>query len=88
MLAVKPVGNVYVLFAVSVTVAVYCVTPWNGLCAGDHVTALSVKLPDPLATGFGVSSVIGSVTVIASEVIESIVAGNVLRCCGIICHAL
>jgi len=69
--------KVYPELAVSVTVAVYWVAPWNGLCAGVHVTAPIVKLPVPVAAGFGVVPCAGAVTVIAAAMIGvAPVAGN------------
>ena len=62
--------NVKPLFAVSVTAAVYCVLPRNLVdTVGDHVTALSVKLPVPVAVVDGVLPVAGAVTVMAADVI-------------------
>ena len=69
--------NVYPVLAVSVTVAVYMVAPWNGLCAGVHVTAPIMKLPVPVAVVFGTAPCIGAVTVIAAAVTGmDPVAGN------------
>jgi len=36
-------ANTWLGAAVSVTDAVYCVAPWNGLCPGAHDTALTLK---------------------------------------------
>ena len=72
----RPV-KVYPVSAVSVTVAVYWVAPWNGLCAGVHVTAPIVKLPVPVAVVLGSTPCTGAVTVITAAVIGlAPVAGN------------
>ena len=77
MVAVLRSVKVYPVLAVSVTVAVYWVAPWNGLWAGVHVTAPIVKLPVPVAVAFGAAPCTGAVTVIAAVVIGvELVAGN------------
>jgi len=77
IVAVLKPAKVYPVLAVSVTVAVYWVAPWNGLCAGVHVTTPIVKLPVPVAVVFGATPCTGAVTVIAAAVTGmDPVAGN------------
>jgi len=89
MVAVKPVGNVNPPFAVSVTLAVYCWLPVNGLLPGAHVTEPTVKLPVPAATLSGATPVAGAVTVIAA-VGMGVTSGSQFAtistapCCGIV----
>ena len=73
----KPVGNVNPPFAISVTLAVYCWLPVNGLLTGAHVTAPTAKLPVPVAVVLGATPVCGAVTVMAALVmVFAPVAGN------------
>jgi len=65
---VSPPAKVKPVLAVSTTVAVYTVLPWNELWVGLHDTAPIMKLPMPLAIVLGVAPVTGVLTAIAAFV--------------------